>query len=139
MIKYFYIFRTGKTDFVIKLCKNADYMMTQSPDKIIYCYSVMQDKLQQLAKENPKVELHEGFSSDLYLDHDSSIHSFLIIDDLMSQDIYCELADLFTKYSRHHNISVAFLTQNVYNKSAPSAAKCNRTILINSTEVVFFR
>ena len=85
--------------------------MTQPPDKIIYCYSVMQNKLEKLAAENPKVELHEGFNSDLYLDHDPSMHSFLIIDDLMGQDIYCELSDLFTKYSRHHNISVAFLTQ----------------------------
>ena len=102
---------SGKTDFCIKLIQNAKYMLTNVPDRIVYCYSVIQPKLEQLAKDNPIVELHEGFSSDLYENHDPSQHLLLCVDDLMSADIFAELSDLFTKYSRHKNISVAFLTQ----------------------------
>ena len=106
---------------MLKLSSNAEYMMTQVPDKIIYCYSIIQNKLEKFARENSKVELHEGFSSDLYVDHDPSMHTFIIIDDLMNEDIYSEMADLFTKYSRHKNISVAFLTQVFYSTLNPKS------------------
>ena len=101
----------GKTDWIIRLISNAEYMLTSVPDRIIYCYSVLQPKLEKLANENKIVELHEGFSSDLYENHDPSQHMLLCIDDMMSADIFRELSDLYTKYSRHKNISVAFLTQ----------------------------
>ena len=107
---------SGKTFFLLKLIKYAEYMFTTPPDQIIYCYSVMQPILEDLAKENKIVELHEGFSSDLYESHDPSSHLLLCVDDLMSSDIFKELSDLYTKHSRHKNISVAFLTQvGVYN------------------------
>ena len=101
----------GKTNFVLQLIQYAHYMLTNMPDRIIYCYSVLQPKLENLAKENKLVELHEGFSSDIYENHDPSQHMLLCIDDMMSMDIFRELSDLFTKYSRHKNISVIFLTQ----------------------------
>ena len=91
---------SGKTDFVLKLLKNDKYMLTSPADRIIICYTVMQDKLSQFAKEDQRVTLHEGFDENLYINHDKSSHLALMIDDCMSLDIYRQLSDLFSKYSR---------------------------------------
>ena len=157
---------SGKTDFVLKLLKNDKYMLTSPADRIIICYTVMQDKLSQFAKEDQRVTLHEGFDENLYINHDKSSHLALMIDDCMSLDIYRQLSDLFSKYSRllvyflwqlsffvrdiianetlffffrHLNVSVFYCTQNVYNRGSTSAIRHNRDILINSNEVCIFR
>ena len=88
---------SGKSDWCIKALKNSEYIFLNPPDRIIYCYGAMQPKLAQLANENPKVELHEGFQSSLYENHSPDSHLMLCIDDCMSDDLYKELSDLFTK------------------------------------------
>ena len=74
-------------------------MFTTEPDRIVFCHTIPQKCLEDLAKENSKVELKLGFSPDLYLDHDKSEHLLLCLDDMMSTPgIHEHLADLFTKY-----------------------------------------
>ena len=113
--------------------------MSDPPKKIVYCYTILQPKLEKIAEEIPSVQLHEGFDSSLYEGHDGSYSLFLVIDDHMTSDKHHLISDLFTKYSRHRNISVAYLTQNAFDRSTPSASKHNRTLLINANEMVIFR
>lgn len=91
---------SGKTDFVLKLLKNDEFMFTSPADRIIVCYTVLQDKLTEFAKNDARVTLHEGFDENLYINHDKASHLALVIDDCMSLDIYRQLSDLFSKYSR---------------------------------------
>ena len=114
-------------------------VFTTPPDEVIYFYSVLQPKLLELEKNNKIVKLVQGFNSDLYLERNPSTHLAVVIDDLMSSDEYLHFSDLFTKYSRHLNITVIFMTQNAYFKGTNSAAKYNRTILQNSNELVIFK
>ena len=129
----------GKSDFIIRLIDNSAQLLREPPKKIVYCYTIMQEKLKNLAERNPHVELHEGFSSDLFEHHDGSSHLLIVVDDMMDSNIHAELASLFIKYSRHRNISCAYLPQNCFDKSTPSAAKHNRTLMVNANEIVCFR
>ena len=73
----------------------------------------MQDRFQDLAKI-AQIEFHEGFSPQLYENHDKNSHLLLCLDDMMTFDIWESLANLFTRISRHQNISVVLLLQVLY-------------------------
>ena len=51
----------GKSDFIIRLIDNSAQLLREPPKKIVYCYTIMQEKLKNLAERNPHVELHEGW------------------------------------------------------------------------------
>lgn len=108
-------------------------------DRIVFCYTENQKKIEDLKKLIPQIELRKGFTPELYESHDPSKHMLLICDDLMNTDIYSHLSDLFTKISRHRNISVIWITQCAYFKGQPTAVRHNRDLLQNTTEVVLFR
>ena len=122
---------SGKTEFVLKALRNDKYVFSSPADRIIICYTVLQKKITQFAEEDSRVTLHEGFDENLYIDNDPSSHLYLVVDDCMSLNIYKELSDLFSKYSRHKNISVFYITQNAYTRGTTSAVRYNRDILIN--------
>lgn len=47
---------------------------------------------------------------------DSQLHMLLILDDLMAV-AYELVVNMFTKISHHRNVSIFFLTQNVFHES----------------------
>ena len=104
---------TGKTDFALKAIKFAPTIMTSPPDRIVYCLSVTQPKLETLAKTDSRVELHDGLIDiQLLKDHDPQEYLLVIFDDLMNEEnLYEHLSKTFTKYSRHNNISCMVMTQ----------------------------
>ena len=57
----------------------------------------------------------------------------IVVDDHMS-DVNQLVADIFTKFSHHRNISVLHLTQNLFDKN-----KYARTISLNSHYLVLFK
>ena len=59
--------------------------------------------------------------------------TLLILDDLM-READDSVSDNFTKFSHHRNISVVFLTQNMFFKSAHS-----RTMSINTHYLIVFK
>ena len=91
---------SGKTEFVLKALRNDKHVFSSPADRIIICYTVLQNKLTKFAEEDSRVVLHEGFDESLYIDNDPASHLYLVVDDCMSLDIYKELSDLFSKYSR---------------------------------------
>ena len=93
----------------------------------MYCY----EEFQPLFAKLPGVEFHEGLPEVERFDGRRRV--LLIIDDLMNEadETVCKL---FTKLSHHRNVSVVFLTQNLFHKS-PHV----RTMNLNTHYLVLFK
>ena len=119
--------QSGKTQFVVRLIKDANELITLPPENIVYCYG----EFQPLFAKLPGVEFHEGLPEVERFDGRRRV--LLIIDDLMNEadETVCKL---FTKLSHHRNVSVVFLTQNLFHKS-PHV----RTMNLNTHYLVLFK
>jgi hypothetical protein len=114
----------GKTSFVIHFIEHASQIIVPSPKRIIWCYGAYQNAFDQLPDD---VHLHDGIPNADELQPDS----LLILDDLMGQ-IDNRVNDIFTKFSHHRNVSILFLTQNIFHKQ-------QRTMTLNSHYLVLFK
>ena len=128
----------GKTYFTADLLKNARYYFKVLPPNVHYCYGSWQNKYRDIEKNStPKVQFHEGVPDVSTLDKwfKSTNGGLLILDDLMDE---CgndkETQDLFTKHSHHRNISVIYITQDLF----PSG-KYAKTISRNVHCIVAFK
>ena len=117
----------GKTAFVLKLIENVQWMIDPPPRKIVYCYG----EFQQMFCQYPRVHFREGLPA--IDEFDGSEPVLLVIDDLM-QETNETVVNLFTKGSHHRNVSVLFLTQNLFPKN-----KFARTISLNAHYMVLFK
>lgn len=120
---------SGKTWFTKKLLHYKSEMFSHVPDKVIWCYS----EYQQTYQDVKDVEFYEGLYD---LDKlDTSQHTLIVYDDLADNDsTYKELVKVFTKKSHHRNMSVVFITQNLF-----TANKFSRTISLNAGYVVLMK
>jgi hypothetical protein len=118
---------SGKTWFVFRLIKHVESMITPPPEKIVYCYGEFQSKF----AEYPTVEFQEGLPSVDQFDGRQRV--LLIIDDLMNEADQ-NVCNLFTKLSHHRNVSVVFITQNLFHKN-----KFVRTMNLNTHYIVLFK
>ena len=122
---------SGKTYWTHKLLTHN--MFTESVASVLYCYDVFQDYFNQM--KIPNIEFHEGLPTleKVQSLHDGSFH-VIVLDDLMEYIVKSiEVQNLFTKYCHHYNITVIFLTQNVF-----AQGPCARTININTHILVLF-
>lgn len=117
----------GKTQFTFRLIENSSRMISPAPVKIYYCYS----EYQPLFAKYPHVIFNEGLPD--ISNFDGSQPVLLIIDDLMNET-NDTVANIFTKISHHRNVSVLYLTQNIFPKN-----KHARTISLNSHYLVLFK
>jgi len=102
-------------------------MIEPTPEDIWYCYG----EFQPLFGRYPRVKFHEGLPN--FTKFDGRRPVLLIIDDLMSET-NDTVANLFTKGSHHRNVSVLYLTQNLFHKN-----RHMRTISLNSHYMVLFK
>jgi len=79
----------------------------------------------------PDVIFHEGLPD--FSKFDGRRPILLILDDLMAET-NLDVANLFTKGSHHRNISVLYLTQNLFHSN-----KHMRTISLNSHYIILFK
>lgn len=122
--------QSGKTNFTFELLNNLPALVSPAPTKIIWCYGEWQEKLRELPKS---VVLSEGLSG--IHDIDSQERNLLILDDLMNEaGEASEVSELFTKGSHHRNLSVIFITQNLFHQG-----KKMRTISLNAHYFVLFK
>ena len=115
----------GKTAWVLKLVQNASQMIDPPPSRINYCYG----EHQPIFDNYPSVIFREGLPQMTDSVFDSSLPTMLIIDDLMSETNQL-VADIFIKISHHRDISVIYMTQNVFDKN-----KYARTITVSYTHL----
>jgi hypothetical protein len=123
---------SGKTIFVLKMIDNMEKMIKPSPERIMYCYKEYQaDKFDSYASSG-RVTFFKGLPANLDM-FDGKRPTLLIIDDLMAQ-MNETLSELFTVGAHHKDISVVFLTQNMFPKN-----KHARTINLNTQYLVFYK
>lgn len=117
----------GKTYWIAKLLQNRHVMINPVPSKTYFCYT----EWQPLYDTFEDVEFHKGM---IDIDKvDSSIPNLLICDDMME---LCNqnIAEVFTKHSHHRNLSILFLSQNLYQKGQNM-----RNMNLNSSYLVLFK
>ena len=115
----------GKTQFAIKLISHN--IIELPPDRIVWCYGIYQDVFKELSN----VEFHEGMPNMSMFNKKQ--RTLLILDDLMTET-NDKTSELFTRGSHHMNISVLYLTQNLF-----AGNKQNRTISLNTHYFVIFK
>lgn len=113
----------GKTSFVIKFVRFAGEVVLPPPARIVWCYGTYQKEFNALTD----VDFHEGLP-DLDMLQEKTL---LIIDDLM-HEADDRVNKIFTKHSHHKDVSVMFLTQNLFHKQA-------RTMTLNSHYLILFK
>lgn len=119
---------SGKSVFTFRLIEYADEMITPPPKKIIYCYG----EYQELFDNFRHVIFHQGLPDlDEFVGNKEPI--LLVLDDLMAEWNE-EISKLFTKYSHHRNISVVYLSQNLFSKN-----KHARVISLNTHYLALLR
>lgn len=118
----------GKTEFTIRLLQNCKSVISPAPDKIIWCFGVWQKSFERIND----VEFHEGIP-DLST-FDGKNRTLLVLDDLMHETKDDRVSKIFTKISHHMNVSVLYLTQNLF-----YSGKQNRTITLNAHYLVLFK
>ena len=117
----------GKTQFTFRLIEKANAVMEPPPERIVWCYGVYQHTFSKL----PQVEFHEGLPDIAIFDGKSK--TLLVLDDLM-HETDDRVTKIFTKISHHMDVSVVYLTQNLF-----FGGKQNRTIGLNAHYLVLFR
>lgn len=108
-------------------------MMSPPPEAIYWCYGKHQPELfEELMKLDPSLTYVHGLPEQLMESIDRNRVNLVIIDDWMDEGVKDpRVGHLFTK-GRHDNISVIFLTQNLFLKGL-------RTISLNSEYMTCFK
>ena len=124
----------GKSVWTKKLLLSS--LIQPSPERIIWCYGQLQPLYDNIRKRIPRIEFVNGIPDHLNDQHyiDVSKRNVLVFDDLMTE-AKCDqrITDLFTKGCHHRNISVVYLTQNLF----PQGKAC-RDIILNTQYMVLF-
>lgn len=118
---------SGKTQFVFRLIRHANELINPPPERILYCYGEFQPSF----AEFPQVEFQEGLPD--VGQFDGRLRVLLIIDDLMNEADQ-NVCNIFTKLSHHRNVSVAFVTQNLFHRN-----RHVRTMNLNTHYLVLFK
>ena len=101
---------SGKTFFVRRMLQYLSKLFTPVPEKVVWLYG----EYQSFFRDYPSVVFEEGLS---FLDRFApGPRTLLIIDDLLHETTD-QVAQLFTKGCHHKNVSVIYLSQNLFHQS----------------------
>ena len=129
---------SGKSVFAKQFIENTNKMFPKfPPKKILYCYGIYQPLFEEMEREIPYITFQHGLPSEEILNDfaSSGDHCLCIIDDLMNAATKNEDVELlFTQKSHHMNISVIFISQNLFNRN-----KNARTISLNTHYYILFK
>ena len=102
---------TGKSQWIMKLIKNANQIIVEPPQHIMYCYSEINPDILRLKGEG--VEIFHGIPTKEQIEGKPK-NLLLILDDLAGDIDAKFLESLYTKYSHHLNVSVFTVVQNLF-------------------------
>jgi len=102
----------------------------------MYCYGVYQSMFEEMERQLPNLIMHRGIPTTEEIDQFSGQdHNLIILDDLMHEVLDSKTTELlFTQGCHHKNLSVVFITQNMYGQG-----KSARTIALNCWYMVLFK
>lgn len=126
--------QSGKTCFVEKLLKCPQYYIIPPPERIVWAYGIKNEaQMDKLQKASPLPIEFIDYLPDVN-EFSISQNNLLVIDDMMSEAAQNrKISDLFTKGCHHRNISIIFITQNLFHQG-----KHMRDIHTNTTYTVLF-
>ena len=122
---------SGKTEFIKKLLRNIEDMITPTPHNILFCYGEWQPAYEDMKKYGLDIAFMEGLVH--FDDLKPGPPKLIIIDDLMGET-NDQITRLFTKGSHHKNVSVIHILQNLFSKN-----KEQRCINLNTQYIVLFK
>jgi len=114
----------GKTAWVLRLIGNVREKIEPVSTSIWYYCGEHQPVFNNI--------IHRFISRMVFQVFDGREPTMIVVDDHMS-DVNQLVADIFTKISHHRNISILYLTQNLFDKN-----KYARTISLNAHYLVLF-
>ena len=115
--------QSGKSTLLLNILRYNNKLIYPAPKKIIYCHATNSLSSLDIKNIKPSIELHKGLP-DVTLINDNTL---IILDDLMNEvENNQQLVNIFTRESHHSNISIFFITQNLFSKG-----KYSRTIALN--------
>lgn len=126
---------SGKSYLLFKILKNKDQMFENPPTKVLYCYGIW-TKLYDEMELMPFISFHEGVPTmeDVKAFADGT-HVILVLDDLMnSVSKSVAVQDMFTLGSHHLNVTIIYLTQNMFQNGSSS-----RTIALNTHVMILMK
>lgn len=125
--------KAGKTEFTKSVLRGVSEIIEPIPERIVWCYIKHQPELyRELMIINTTIEYVEGIPVDLDEMFNRKQKNLIILDDMMDEVAQDDrVSKLFTR-GRHDNLSVIFLTQNLFHKK-------QRNISLNSDYIVIFK
>ena len=130
---------SGKIVWVQSLLQQAQTVIDQPPERVIWCYSQSQPAYTQLLMMMmiPTLEsvkgIPESLENDSYLD--VNIRNLIVFDDQMIEaGKDNRIVNLFTKGSHHRKLSVISIVHNLFHQG-----KGDRSISLNSHYLVLFK
>lgn len=118
----------GKSFFVVNFLQHMNKISNVKFDKVIWFY----DEWQPLYKDLTSiVEFQQGLPN--MEQFDGLKPNLIIIDDLM-RETNGSIVDIFTKGCHHRNLSVFFITQNIFHQG-----RGQRDISLNAHYIVYFK
>ena len=130
---------SGKTRWVDRFLreKNTLYEAENVPHSILYCYGIYQSYFTIMENQIENFTLHKGLPSQETINEfsEDGFHRLIVLDDMMLKIVNDEdMLSLFTMGCHHRNLSVIFITQNIY-----PPGKYSRSMALNTTYMVLFR
>ena len=124
--------QSGKSWLIKKILILNEFLIDKQIQNIVYCYSVWQPFFDDFNDIQPKIIFKQGLPD--IDDINPSERNLIILDDLMKEsEEDFSIQKLFTIDSHHKNISVFFITQNIFSKG-----KFTRTLNLNSHYLILF-
>ena len=121
----------GKQQFLAQLLITIRSQCNPVPRVINYFYSEYQTLFDELKVKVPFINFHEGLPTENSFQVRDQL---IILDDLMNESKdNTNILDVFTKKSRHRNISIILIVQNLFAKGS-----CIRSMSLNSHYLVLF-
>lgn len=117
----------GKTHFVSNFIKFRDVMCTMPFKNIIWFYDEWQPLYES---DDMPITFRQGLPD---IQNDNQEPQLIIIDDLM-RETNERIVDMFTKGCHHKNMSVFFITQNLFHQG-----KGQRDISLNASYIILFK
>lgn len=126
--------KVGKTFWLYQLLKNKRVMFPTPIEKIIYCYGAFQPMFEQMKNDIDKIIFHEGLLDNLKKFADG-LHNLVVLDDLQNDIISNpEALKLFTQGSHHLNLTVIYISHNIY-----AQGRYSKTINLNTQYLIIFK
>ena len=125
--------KAGKTEFTKSFLRSRGTIINPSLERIVWCYAKHQEELyEELMTINSNIEYVHGIPENIETMFMKDQTNLIVLDDMMDEASKNEkVSQLFTR-GRHDNLSVIFLTQNLFHKN-------QRSISLNSDYMAIFK